>query len=127
MISGWFDAEGQLRFEIELIDELGVPLAVDALLDTGSTEWLVLSNQDIEILGWSKIGRKNLKTVQGEITVDVYAGKVIFDGLESDIPVVASATLEDYLIGIPWLLFRRLVVDRQGDVLTLGEEETPRN
>lgn len=95
MISGWFDAEGQLRFEIELIDELGEPLAVDALLDTGSTEWLVLSNQDIEILGWSKIGRKTVKTVQGEITLDVYAGKVIFDGLELNIPVVASGTLED--------------------------------
>lgn len=123
MISGWFDVEGQLRFEIELIDELGESLAVDALLDTGSTEWLVLSNQDIEILGWSKIGRKTVKTVTGEITLDVYAGLVIFDGLELNVPVVASVTLDDYLIGIPWLRSKRLVVDRPGGVLTLGVEE----
>jgi predicted aspartyl protease len=123
MSAGWFDVEGQLRFEIELVDKFGVSLAVDALLDTGSTEWLVLSTQDIEILGWSFVGRRTLKTVQGEMNLKVYTGKVIFDGHEFDIPAVASPFIEDYLIGLPWLLERRLVVDMKAGILTLADAE----
>ncbi|GAB4172458.1 MAG: hypothetical protein Fur006_01270 [Coleofasciculaceae cyanobacterium] len=46
MIEGWFDDEGQLRFEIDLVAANELPLPVDAVLDTGSTEWLVINNQD---------------------------------------------------------------------------------
>lgn len=35
MISGKFDSQGQLFFEVGLIDSDGLVLPVDALLDTG--------------------------------------------------------------------------------------------
>lgn len=120
MIQGWFDQEDQLRFEIELVDTNGVSLAVDALFDTGSTEWLVLSTQDIESLGWPEIGRRIIRTVQGETSLNVYAGQLILDERIFEVPVIGSEMIEDYLLGVPWLQTRRLVADRQAEILTLG-------
>jgi predicted aspartyl protease len=90
MIYGWFDEEGKLWFEVELVDASGIPLAIDAILD-------------------------------GEITLNVYTGKLIFDGEEFDVLVTASEANEDYLLGVPWLRKRRLVADMRTGVLTLGE------
>jgi predicted aspartyl protease len=120
MIEGSFDNEGQLRFEIDLVAANGLPLPVDAVLDTGSTEWLVINNQDLESFGWRFVGRRTVRTAQGETTLNVYAGKVILDEQEFDIPVVASKAIEEYLIRIPWLRTKRLVVDWPAVLLTLG-------
>ena len=119
MIEGWFDDEGQLRFEIDLVAANGLPLPVDALLDTGSTEWLVINNQDLESLGWRFVGRRTVRTAQGETTLNVYAGKVILDGQDFDIPVVAISAIEEYLLGVPWLRTKRLIVDFPVGLLTL--------
>jgi predicted aspartyl protease len=50
-------------------------------------------------------------------------GKVFLDGVEFDIPVVASSFMEDYLIGLPWLVNKRLVVDMKAGILTLADVE----
>lgn len=50
MIRGEFDEVGQLFFEIDLITTDGEILPTTALLDTGSTEWLAINNQDSELL-----------------------------------------------------------------------------
>ena len=121
MIRGWFDDEGQLRFEIELVNANGLSLPVDGLLDTGSTEWLVLNYQDAQSLDWSFVGRRTVQTVQGETTLNVYAGKLVLDGQEFNIPAIASEVLEDYLLGVSWLRTRRLVADMRAEILTLGE------
>jgi len=120
MIQGWFDDVGLLHFEIDLIAANGLSLPVDVLLDTGSTEWLVINKQDIESLGWSFAGRRNVQMIRGETNLNLYIGKVRLDGQEFDIPVVAGMGVEDYLLGIPWLRTRRLVVDLPASLLTLG-------
>jgi len=51
MISGFFGDEDALFFEIELIATDGLEIAVDALLDTGFSDWLAINNQDLDALG----------------------------------------------------------------------------
>ncbi|WP_017721404.1 hypothetical protein [Kamptonema formosum] len=50
MIQGEFDERGQLFCEIGLIAASGEIFPVSALLDTGSTEWLAINDQDLEAL-----------------------------------------------------------------------------
>ena len=47
MIYGTFGDDGELFFEIDLVTAEGLELPVDALLDTGFSEWLVINKQDI--------------------------------------------------------------------------------
>jgi predicted aspartyl protease len=52
LIEGKFGSKGELIFEIYLIADNGLIITVDALLDTGFTDWLAINNQDAESLGW---------------------------------------------------------------------------
>ncbi|GAB4175658.1 MAG: hypothetical protein Fur006_06250 [Coleofasciculaceae cyanobacterium] len=51
MIQGRFGENGQIYLEIDLISNDGLSLLVEAMLDTGFTEFLAINNQDIESLG----------------------------------------------------------------------------
>lgn len=51
MIEGQFGSKVELIFEIYLIADDGLIITVDALLDTGVTDWLAIHNQDAESLG----------------------------------------------------------------------------
>lgn len=59
-------------------------------------------------------------TAKGKQTFDIYAGKVMLDGQEFIIPVIAGDELEENLLGLQWLKTMRLVVDFPAGVLTLG-------
>ncbi|HBL13275.1 MAG TPA: aspartyl protease [Cyanobacteria bacterium UBA11162] len=122
MISGIFGDIGELFFEIDLIAADGEIFQVDVLLDTGfTTGWLAINTQDIEGLGWSIIERSiTMKTAKGEVTFDIYEGKVLLDGIEYSIPVHVGEEIPEPLLGLQWLRTMRLVVDATGDVLTLG-------
>jgi predicted aspartyl protease len=120
MIQGKFGEQDELSFEIELIAANGLELPVDALLDTGFSDWLAVDNQDLEGLDWDYVGERNMRMAQGETTFDVYAGKVRIDGQEFDIPVYAGDGVPEFLLGRKWLRTRRLVVDLPSGVLTLG-------
>ncbi len=120
MIQGEFDELGQLFFEIELIAANGEKFLVNALLDTGSTEWLAINEQDLQGLEWQRIDRLNILTAMGETRLETFLGKVVIDNQEFTIPVVAGSEFRETIIGIPWLRTRRLVVDFPGEVLTLG-------
>ena len=122
MISGQFGIQGELLFEIDLIAADGETFPISALLDTGfTTGWLAINSQDIEALEWQLIKRDSvMQTAQGEATFDLYAGKVLVDGQEFNIPVVAGGELKENLLGLQWLKTLRLVVDFPGGVLTLG-------
>ncbi len=82
MIQGEFDEIGQLFFEIELIAANGEKLPVTALLDTGSTEWLAINDQDLEALEWSLLSGRNIVTGMGEASFNSYSGKVVLDAQE---------------------------------------------
>lgn len=50
MIEGNFGDSGQLFCEIDLITSDGLNLPVDAMLDTGFTDFLAINKQDLECL-----------------------------------------------------------------------------
>ncbi len=119
MIEGYFNDRGELFFEMDLIAIDSSIITVDALLDTGFTDWLAMNTQDIEDLGWAFIEKKEKQTANGFVRFNIYAGTVFFDNQEMTIPVLGSDEFTDVLMGLQWLDNRRLVVDRKMNRLTL--------
>lgn len=122
MIQGSFGNRGELFFEIDLIAADSSLIPVNALLDTGFTDWLAMNIQDVESLGWSFIDKQDMRTARGELQFNLYQGTVMFDGQEMTIPVVGGEEITEILLGLPWLETRRLVVDRKTGLLTLGAD-----
>jgi clan AA aspartic protease len=122
MIEGNFGSKGELYFEIDLIAVDESVITVDALLDTGFTDWLAMNVQDVESLGWSFIREQDKQTARGVSKFNLYQGTVIFDGEEITISVLGGEEITEVLIGLHWLENRRLVVDRKMGILTLGED-----
>jgi predicted aspartyl protease len=121
MIRGEFDDQGKLFFPIDLVTADGETIPVDAMLDTGFTDFLALNKQDIEDLGWSLLSENHpMQTAQGEALFNLYDGTVIIDGQEFNIPVLGGDAIAEIIFGLPWLQTRRLVVDFPAGVLTLG-------
>ena len=122
MISGEFGEVGELFFEIELIAANGDRFPVQVMLDTGFTDgWLAMNSQDIEALEWPLVSPKEaMNTARGEEFFAIYAGEVLIDGQQFDLPVVAGIELPDNLLGLQWLRTKRLVVDFSAGLLTLG-------
>lgn len=121
MIQGTFSDSNELIFEIDFVAEDGSTITVDALFDSGFTGWLAVNTQDAVSLGWQLIENDETRiTATGEAQFNVYAGIVNFDGQNFTVPVVAGDDIAEVLLGLPWLLTRRLVVDFPLQVLTLG-------
>ncbi|MBW4573207.1 MAG: aspartyl protease [Tolypothrix carrinoi HA7290-LM1] len=122
MISGEFNNEGELIFEINLISADKDVIPVNTLLDTGFTGWLAIDNQDALTLGWTlKINEQlNMLTARGETRFNLYEGTVLLDGEEFIIEVLGGDELQDILLGVRWLQIKRLVADLTAGVLTLG-------
>lgn len=55
MIEGKFSSQGELIFEIDLVASDGLIITVDALFDTGFTDWLAINIQDALSLGWELV------------------------------------------------------------------------
>ncbi|MGB6301024.1 MAG: aspartyl protease [Rivularia sp. (in: cyanobacteria)] len=120
MMNGFFGDEDALLFEINLITSDGLELPVDAMLDTGFSDFLAINDQDIDALGWEHLREQIMRTARGDVKFNIYIGKVIFDGQETDIPVHVGKGLTEVLLGRQWLTSRRLVVDINKNELTLG-------
>ncbi|MDF5719129.1 MAG: aspartyl protease [Rhizonema sp. PD37] len=120
MISGFFGDEDALFFEIELLSDNGLELPVDAMFDTGFSDWLAINNQDLDALGWTYLKQQSMFTARGEAEFELYLGKVRIDGQDFDVPVHIGQGLSEVLLGRQWLQTRKLVVDMLSGVLTLG-------
>jgi predicted aspartyl protease len=122
MIFGKFGEIGELIFEIDLIAADAERYSVEVLLDTGfTTGWLAIDTQDAESLGWSVIQRNwAMQTARGEEYFVMYEGKVVLDGIEYVIPVLAGDGIWEALLGLQWLKMLPLVVDFSAGVLRLG-------
>ncbi|MFM7406577.1 MAG: aspartyl protease [Cuspidothrix sp.] len=72
MIEGRFGENGQIYLEVDLIDGDNFSFPVETMLDTGFTEFLAMSKQDIQSLDWTFLGQDKLRTAQGETDFDVY-------------------------------------------------------
>jgi len=119
MIEGYFNNRGELFFEMDLIMIDNSIVTVDAMLDTGFTDWLAMNIQDIESLGWSFLEKSEKQTANGAVNFDLYAGTVFFDDQKFAIKVIGSHKLTHTLMGLQWLQHRRLIVDRKMNLLTL--------
>ena len=119
-MKGFLGDEDALLFEISLISSDGLELPVDAMLDTGFSDFLAINDQDIDALGWEHLREQIMRTARGDVKFNIYIGKVIFDGQEYDIPVHVGKDLSEVLLGRQWLQSKRLVVDMASSVLTLG-------
>ena len=97
----------------------GLMVTVDAMLDTGFTDWLAMNLQDIKSLGWPYLKTQEKRTASGLVKFNLYAGTVFFDNQEITIPVIGGKDFTSILMGLQWLNNRRLVVDRKMDLLTL--------
>ena len=122
MIEGSFGDKGELYFEIDLIATDGSIITVNALLDTGFSDWLAMNIQDVDSLGWSYIKERRMQTALGEVSFNLYQGAVSFDSQELIIPVLGGEEITEVLMGLPWLESRRLIVDWKADLLRLGTE-----
>ncbi|MBN3947643.1 MAG: aspartyl protease [Nostoc sp. NMS7] len=120
MIEGFFDDQDALLFEINFITSHGLELAVDAMLDTGFSDWLAINHQDLDALGWTYFDQQTMRTARVDVRFDIYAGKLGIDGSEFNIPIHVGKDLTEVLLGRQWLTTRRLVVDMPSGELTLG-------
>jgi predicted aspartyl protease len=121
MIKGYFNNQGELFFELGLIADDKSVIKVPTLLDTGFTDWLAMNVQDIEDLGWTFLERSEKQTASGLARFSLYAGTVLFEGQEFEIPVLGGPQFSHILMGLQWLNHRRLIVDRKRDILTLED------
>ena len=119
MNQGHFNNNGELFFQMNLIAVDSSIMIVDAMLDTGFTDWLAMNTQDIECLGWSFIEKQERQTACGFVRFNIYAGTVFFDDQEMTIPVIGGNEFTNFFMGLQWLDHRRLIVDRKMDRLTL--------
>ncbi|WP_313931657.1 hypothetical protein [Nostoc punctiforme] len=77
MIEGKFSNQGELIFEIDLVASDGLVITVDALFDTGFTDWLAINTQDALSLGWELVESEEKRmTAQGEFQFYIYTGTV---------------------------------------------------
>ncbi len=120
MIEGRFGDKEELFFEIELITGEGLSIAVEAMLDTGFTEFLAINKQDLDGLNWSYLDREELRTAQGEAAFDIYLGKIILNEVELTIPVFAGDEIQEILLGSEWLKIFDLVTKYKEGVLRLS-------
>ncbi|BDA70386.1 unknown protein [Rivularia sp. IAM M-261] len=122
MITGQFNNQGELVFEISLVAADNDQLLVNAVLDTGFTGWLALDTQDAESLGWTlnTQEQRKMNTAWGEADFDIYNGTISLDGEQFTIEVLAGNQFEDILLGVYWLQIKPLVANFAAKVLTLG-------
>jgi predicted aspartyl protease len=121
MMSGEFSQKGELIFEIDLIAGNETHFPVEAIFDIGFTGWLLLNNRDALSLGWECNSKaKMVQTANGKTALKSYRAMVLLDGEEFLFPAYGGYRVEDILLGVRWLQFKRLVADFSAGVLTLG-------
>ena len=119
MIQGRFGENGQIYFEIDLITGDGLSFSTEVMLDTGFTEFLAISQQDLASLDWLFLSQDKVRTAQGEATFDIYLGKISIDEQEFEIPVFAGDEIREILLGSQWLKIFKLTADYSENVVTL--------
>ncbi|GAB4286455.1 MAG: hypothetical protein Fur0025_18960 [Oscillatoriaceae cyanobacterium] len=121
MINGEFNRKGELVFDITLIAADETPCPVNAILDTGFNDWLLINNEDAKYLAWVQQQEpRKVQTAGGIRFFNLYEGVILIDGKEFIIPVLAGYRVKEILLGVRWLRFKRLVADFSAGVLTLG-------
>lgn len=120
MIQGRFGEKGQIYFDVNLINGDGLSLSVEAMLDTGFTEFIAMNKQDVESLDWLYLRQNKLRTAQGEAFFDIYLGKIAIASQEFEVPVFAGDEIREILLGSQWLKIFTLIANYQEDRVTFS-------
>jgi clan AA aspartic protease len=102
MIHGVVSRNREATISLVIVNESRQTKLITAVIDTGYTGFLSLSSEIITELNlpWTGIDRGTLGD-GSEVTFEVYAAKVIWDGEYRDIPINEAET--DPLVGISLL------------------------
>ena len=102
MIHGVVNRNREATISLVVVNESRQTKLITAVIDTGYTGFLSLPSEIIAELGlsWTGIDRGTLGD-GSEVTFEVYAAKVIWDGEYRDIPINEAET--DPLVGISLL------------------------
>jgi predicted aspartyl protease len=121
MIQRNFGTQGEIFFPIELVTGDGLMLQVDAMLDTGFTEYLAINKQDAQDLYWVYFDQEELLTAQGIANFDIYIGNVLIDGQVFELFIFAGENIKEILLGSKWLKQFDLISQYRQNHLTLNQ------
>ncbi len=80
----------------------------------------MINNKDAIKIGWKRDRKsKIVQTAGGQTVLNIYPGIVVLHGEKFSIPVYGGDEIQEILLGVLWLQFKRLVADYSGGVLTL--------
>ncbi|WP_395142124.1 hypothetical protein [Armatimonas sp.] len=110
MIVGQVDTRRNLLFPLVVRGFTGQELALTVLLDTGFSDWLSLTDEQVATLGLLPSGVAESELADGSIVpVTLYTAVVVWEGIERLIEVVGGDT--DPLLGVKLLEGYRLIAD----------------
>ncbi len=110
MIVGSVDERRNLLIPLTVKGFNSEELVVQAILDTGFSDWLSLTNKQIEALGLLPSGVAESELADGSIVpVTLYTAIVVWEGIERLIEVVGGDV--DPLMGVKLLDGYRLTAD----------------
>lgn len=111
MINGYVDDDLQARVPISVLDKNGKISALDAVVDTGFSGHLCISNRELSKIDlvFSRFAKFELGDGR-PVNQNVYWGQVIFDRQKLLVGVLVSKS-RDTLIGSALLAIKKLEVD----------------
>lgn len=118
MVEGYVNDLLEPVVEIGLVQG-GVITAISAIVDTGFSGYLCLSERHIDHVDMTFEFAEAYELANGEIIVrDVFQGTVWFDGVEREIQLILTAS-QDTLIGASLLQDYNLNVDYPGQTVRI--------
>ncbi|MFH1563314.1 MAG: clan AA aspartic protease [Nitrospirota bacterium] len=125
MIKGYISEDLEPIIEIELIDENHNLSKINAVVDTGFTGYLCLSENLVEKMRLEYLFTDNYELANGKIVEeDVFAGNVIFDNKKEDVSVILSKS-EDNLIGACLLKNKKVTINYVTKEIEIEIENSP--
>lgn len=127
MMQGRVNTNCEATLSIVIANQNRESKLIDAVIDTGYTGFLTLPREIITALSlpWTGVERGTLGD-GSEVTFDVYAVKVIWDGSYRDIPVNESET--DPLVGMSLLYVYDLQIQAiEGGLVTIRHLQSSHN
>jgi clan AA aspartic protease len=110
VIIGQVDTQRNLLFPLVVKGFFGQELEITALLDTGFSDWLSLTDEQVATLGLLPSGVAESELADGSIVpVTLYTAIVVWEGIERLVEVVGGDV--DPLLGVKLLEGYRLIAD----------------
>src|SRR5258708_31475228 len=110
MISGHVSPIREAEIELRIIGPSGDSVVVNAIVDTGFTEYLTLPESLAHRLGFQFLDSdKMILANESIVPVDIYAGTVEWDGIQREITIDVSPK-SAILVGMRMMYGRKLFI-----------------